>query len=90
MALNIKNQDVEQLLDEVVRMTGETKTEAVRKALEQRRQRLALGPVVRQDDVRLLAFLEDEVWPQVPAELLGCRLGQEEEDRILGYGEHGK
>ena len=42
MALNIKNQDVENLLDEVVQMTGESKTEAIRKALEERRQRLAL------------------------------------------------
>ncbi len=42
MAVNIKNQDVENLLNEVVNLTGETKTEAIRKALEERRKRLSL------------------------------------------------
>lgn len=89
MALNIKNQDVEKLLDEVVQITGESKTEAVRKALEERRQRLALRFVAHQDDARLLSFLQDEIWPQVPAELIGTRLTKAEEENILGYGEHG-
>jgi antitoxin VapB len=89
MPLNIKNRDVEELLEQVVQMTGETKTEAVRKALEQRRQRLALRAGMLQDDVRLLAFLQDEVWPQIPVELLRGRLTSEEEDQLLGYGEHG-
>ena len=34
--LSIKNSQVEKLLEEVVQMTGESKTEAVRKALEER------------------------------------------------------
>jgi antitoxin VapB len=89
MPLNIKNRDVEELLEQVVQMTGETKTEAVRKALEQRRQRLSLRAVMLQDDMRLLAFLQDEVWPQIPAELLGSWLTKEEGDQLLGYGEHG-
>ena len=89
MALNIKNSDVEILLDEVVKITGESKTEAVRKALEERRQRLALRAGARPDEVRLLAFLIDEIWPQIPAELLGTRLSKQEEEKILGYGEIG-
>lgn len=89
MALNIKNEDVERLLDEVVNITGETKTEAVRKALEERRQRLALRAGARADEVRLFTFLQDEVWPQIPADLLGTRLSKEEEEEILGYGELG-
>lgn len=40
MALNIKNQEVERLAAEVAKMTGETKTEAIRRALGERRQRL--------------------------------------------------
>jgi antitoxin VapB len=88
MALNIKNKDVERLLDEVIKITGESKTEAVRRALEERRQRLALRAGARPDEVRLFAFLKDEVWPQIPAELLGTRLSKQEED-ILGYGEIG-
>ena len=89
MALNIKNQEVENLLDEVVKMTGESKTEAVRKALEERHQRLSMRFIAPQDEERLISFLEDEIWPQVPAELLGTRLTKEEEENILGYKEHG-
>jgi antitoxin VapB len=86
MALNIKNRDVERLLEEVVQLTGETKTEAVRRALEERRQRLALRLATQQENQRLLSFLQDEVWPQIPAELLGTRVTREEEEKILGYG----
>ncbi len=42
MALNIKNQDVESLVEQVVQMTGESKTVAVRRALEERLKRLSL------------------------------------------------
>ena len=38
MALNIKNADVERLATEVARLTGESKTEAIRRALEERRR----------------------------------------------------
>lgn len=90
MSLNIKNPDVERLLDELVRLTGESKTEVVRKALEERRQRLALQIPIQQDETeRILAFLEEEIWPQIPASVLGTRLSKEEEEAILGYGEHG-
>ena len=40
MALNIKNVEVERLVDEVTRVTGENKTVAVQRALEERRMRL--------------------------------------------------
>lgn len=89
MALNIKNKDVENLLEQVVQMTGESKTEAVRKALEERQRRLALQQVTRQNDARLYTFLRDEVWPLIPAQLLGTRLTRAEEEAILGYGESG-
>jgi antitoxin VapB len=89
MSLNIKNQDVERLLDEIVQMTGESKTEAIRKALDERRQRLVLHTVTPRSEARLLAFLEDEIWPQVPPELLGKPITKEEEEAILGYGELG-
>lgn len=89
MALNIKNEDVEKLLDEVVTVTGESKTEAVRQALVERQQRLALRFGARQNEIRLLAFLQDEVWPQISDELRGVRLTKAEEEALLGYGEHG-
>lgn len=89
MALNIKNHDVERLLEEVVQLTGESKTEAVRKSLEERRHRLSLSLVQGKDKRRFQSFLEDEIWSQIPPELLGTELTKEEEEQILGYGELG-
>lgn len=89
MAVNIKNQDVENLLNEVVSLTGESKTEAIRKALEERRRRLALHFANPDKQQRLITLLEEEIWPQIPAEQLGVRLSKEEEEAILGYGEAG-
>jgi antitoxin VapB len=90
MALSIKNQDVERLIEEVVQMTGESKTEAVRKALEERRQRLFLQATTHRDSaVRILSFLQEEAWPQIPSQMLGAQLTKEEEEAILGYGEKG-
>ena len=89
MALNIKNQDVENLLDSVVKMTGESKTEAVRKALEERQQRLALRSMNSNNRNRLNTFLEEEIWPQIPSELMGKTISKAEEEEILGFGELG-
>ena len=89
MALNIKNHEVEQLAAEVARLAGESKTEAVRQALLERRHRLThrLGPLRPPD--RALRFLEREVWPLVPEAERGRRLTRAEEDAILGYGAEG-
>ena len=48
MALNIKNAQVEDLATEIAGITGESKTEAIRRALEERRQRLSFQ-VVREN-----------------------------------------
>jgi antitoxin VapB len=89
VALNIKNDEVERLAAEVARITGESKTEVIRQALVERRQRLAyrINPADRQ--TRALHFLEREVWPRIPADELGRRLTTDEEDEILGYGPEG-
>lgn len=89
MALNIKNAEVEQLAEEVARLARETKTEAIRRALAERKQRLVhrIDPSDREGRAR--RFLEREVWPLVPAEELGRRLTAEEEDAILGFGTDG-
>ncbi len=89
MALNIKNEDVEKVLEDVIAVTGESKTEAVRIALEERRQRLALRNLTAGNKDRLTAFLQDEIWSQVPPELLGTKLTKAEEEEILGYGKDG-
>lgn len=89
MALSIKNPEVEKLVEEVAAATGETKTEAVRRALIERRARLTLGGVPGQKGLSFLRYLEEEVWPNAPREQLGRRLTRTEEDQILGYGEDG-
>jgi antitoxin VapB len=90
MPLNIKNREVEELAAEVARLTGETKTEAIRLALVERRQRLGLRhapPGYRRD--RLLSFLEREIWRRVPQDQVGRAPDRGERERILGYGEEG-
>lgn len=87
MALNIKNADVERLAAEVARLTGESKTEAIRKALDERRRRLK-GPSVADRRRRVLRLLE-RIWSTTPKKELGRRLTRAEEDAILGYGPGG-
>lgn len=89
MALNLKNPDVERLVEEVAALTGESKTEAVRKALEERKERLAMHVVKRDRYQEAVLWLEAEVWSRVPAELRGKPISREEQDEILGYGEDG-
>jgi len=88
MALNLKNAEVERLAAEVARLTGESKTEAIRRALEDRRRRLK-GPAVAERRARLLRLLRSTVWPSIPKQQLGRRLSRQEEDAILGYGPEG-
>jgi antitoxin VapB len=89
MPLNIKNAAVEKLAAEVAAMTGESKTEAIRQALLERRDRLRYrtGAVDRQERIR--TFLEREVWPRVPRKQLGRKLTKREREAILGYGPDG-
>jgi antitoxin VapB len=89
MGLNLKNQEVERLAAEVAALVGETKTEAIRRALEERKQRLGLQVTSRDRKARLQTLLETEVWPLIPERLLGKRLSRKEHDRILGYGREG-
>jgi antitoxin VapB len=89
MPLNIKNVRVERLVAEVARLAGESKTEAVRRALEERRARLALRVVQQDRGERLREFLERQVWPRVPRKQLGRRLTRRQEDALLGYGPRG-
>ena len=89
MSLNIKNPEVVQLTAEVARLAGETKTEAIRRALIERKVRLQArgGKVGREESLR--EYFERNVWPFVPADQLGRTLTREEEDEILGYGPDG-
>jgi antitoxin VapB len=88
MPLNIKNAAVERLAAEVARRLGVSKTEAVRRALE---SALARAPETTRGDrsARLVAFLENDVWPFVPPAVLGQARDERERERILGYGPEG-
>jgi antitoxin VapB len=90
MALNIKDLETEKLAAEVAELTGESKTGAVREALRQRRDRLALqrgSKEKRRRDLR--RFMETQIWPQIPEELRGKSLTKAEREEILGYGPEG-
>ena len=86
MALSIKSPEVEDLVETLARMTSESKTEAVRRALTERRERLTLQQGGRERGSDFLRYLAEEVWPKAPPGQLGRRLSREEEDEILGYG----
>jgi antitoxin VapB len=88
MALNIKDQETEKLAAEVAELTGESEIDAVREALRERRNRLALekgeGPGKKKRDT--LRFLETEIWPLIPEEERGKPMTKAEWAELLGYG----
>ena len=81
MALNIRNPATERLAETVARLTGETKTTAVKRALEDRLARLrrerARRPLADELDRIALHCARLPVLDDRPA------------DEILGYDEHG-
>ena len=89
MALNLKKEEVERLAAEVARLANETKTEAIRRSLLDRKQRLLMqgGQVSRREKIE--SFLRTRVWPEVPPNMIGRRISKRERERILGYGSHG-
>ncbi len=89
MAMNIKDLETERLAAEVAALAGESKTQAVRVALRERRERLLIAADTRRRGERIRRFLVDEVWPQVPPGGLGVPLTRAEREAILGYGPEG-
>jgi antitoxin VapB len=81
MALNIRNEETERLAAALARLTGETKTEAVTKALRDR-----LTRVRRERGRRQLADELDAIARHCAG--LPVRDGRPA-DEILGYDEHG-
>ena len=81
MALNIRNRRTEELAEALARLTGETKTEAVTRALDDRLER-----VRRERSGRSLAGELDDI-------ALHCAslpvLDEREPEEILGYDENG-
>ena len=89
MALNIKNREVERLAAEVSKMARESKTEAIRRSLQERKSRLAARLGAGDRYTQLIQYLEREVWPTIPAEVRGKKMSKREREQILGIGPHG-
>jgi antitoxin VapB len=85
MALNIKNREVEALAAEVAMIAGESKTEAIRKALAQRRRRLLDAQDATGRAQRLQRLLAEEIWPVLPPGERGRQMSKQEREEILGY-----
>lgn len=81
MALNIRNAEAERLAAELARQTGETKTDAVIKALRDRLVRVRRGRSRRRLSDELEAIAEH--CASLP--VLDTRTA----DEILGYDDHG-
>lgn len=81
MALNIRNRETERLAEELARVTGETKTQAVTRALRDRLTRLR-----REHAGRHLVDELDEIARHCAT--LSVR-DERAPDEILGYDEHG-
>jgi len=89
VALNIKNPEVESLAAELAEVTGESKTETVRRALLERRARLRFRVSASARCAQIRRFLEREVWSRIPEDQLGTPPTKEEKEAILGYGRDG-
>jgi antitoxin VapB len=91
VALNIKNPEVERLAAEVADLARETKTDAIRRALQERKARLAIRRASTPEDrVReMTEYFQREVWPLIPPEVRGKAMSKQEREEILGIGPHG-
>jgi antitoxin VapB len=89
MAMNIKDPQTEALAAEVAALANETKTQAVRTALQERKERLQARTRRHARAQRIDRFLEDEAWPQIPEAVLGRPISKTEREMVLGYGSEG-
>ena len=88
MALNLKNPEVDALATEVAVLAKESKTEAVRQALLERKARLIAVYVPQKRSERAASILR-EFRATLSDAVRGKRLSREEEDDILGFGPGG-
>lgn len=89
MPLNIKNPEAERLAAEVAGLAGESKTEAIRAALSERKEKLLLSRGALNKRERIEAVLRNRIWPQVDPEFLGRPISKAEREEILGFGPDG-
>ncbi|MBZ5595786.1 MAG: type II toxin-antitoxin system VapB family antitoxin [Acidobacteriia bacterium] len=89
MALIIKNAAVERLATDVAALAKESKTEAIRRALTERKERLMTPRLTAGKQERLEALLKNCIWPQIPASVRGRRLSGRQREAVLRYGPTG-
>ena len=86
--MSIKNPEVEQLAEELSRAAKTSKTEVIRQALREKKERMqAVGEGDRTERIR--TYLETRVWPHLKKGA-SRRWTKAEEERALGYGKHGE
>ncbi len=89
MPLDIKDPRTEQLAREVESMTGESRSGAIRVALQERKARLEISSPTASRERALRAWLADSVWRSLPDGTRGHVLTRSEQDERLGYDEQG-
>ncbi len=85
-SLNIKNEEVVRLAEWISKRTGETKTEAIRKALEQRAATLGRGSYEQKRE-RIQNYIREVAIPKYGEH--NEPLTKEVEEEILGFGPDG-
>ncbi|MEB3185580.1 MAG: type II toxin-antitoxin system VapB family antitoxin [Cyanobacteriota bacterium] len=86
MALNIRNPEANRLAAEVAALAGESKTDAVILALQERLQRLRRQRAARPDAQAILASRLDRIARRCAARPMR---DQRMAEQILGYDAHG-
>ena len=79
--VNLKSERVATLLEQITEQTGESKVDAVAKALEGRLQELAAGDRA----ARTLEWLQTAVWSNLPEVQRGHAPSKEEQEDLLGF-----
>lgn len=82
MALSIKDLETERLARDLARRTGETITDATKKALEERLQRVGIAPRKQRFLLEDLAAIRERC-AKLPV------LDERAPEDMLGYDEHG-
>ncbi len=73
----------------MAKLAHESTDKAVRRALIGRKEKLALPEQPLEGGARMRAYLEREVGPIMPPEVLGRPLTKEGEEELLGFGPDG-
>ena len=79
--VNLKSDRVASLLEQLTQRTGETKVDAVSRALEERLQELK----AKDRSAWTLTWLETAVWPNLSEAQRGHAPTKEEQEELLGF-----